>query len=66
MVDGRIGRGGSTIRVPAEATEAVRHIENMAAVSGTDWVRGTAAYVGALVAGGPVAEQRYREAIEFS
>lgn len=51
--------------VPAEATEAVRHIENMAAVSGTDWVRGTAAYVGALVADGPVAEQRYREAIEF-
>ncbi|KHO18543.1 AAA family ATPase [Mycolicibacterium setense] len=51
--------------VPAEATEAVRHIENMAAVSGTDWARGTAAYVGALVADGPVAEQRYREAIEF-
>lgn len=51
--------------LPAEAAEAVRHIEDMAAVSGTDWVRGTAAYVSALVADGPVAEQRYRDAIEL-
>ncbi|WP_166906020.1 LuxR family transcriptional regulator [Mycobacterium sp. DL440] len=51
--------------VPAEAAEAVRHIEDMAAVSGTDWVRGTAAYVGALVADGAVAEQLYRDAIEL-
>lgn len=51
--------------VPTDAAEAVRHIGNMAAVSGTNWVHGTAAYVGALVADGAVAEHLYRKAIEL-
>ncbi|WKG02168.1 LuxR family transcriptional regulator [Mycolicibacterium sp. HK-90] len=51
--------------VPADAAEAVRRIEDMAAVSETDWARGTAAYVGALVADSAVAEQLYRTAIEL-
>ncbi|MFV8162866.1 LuxR C-terminal-related transcriptional regulator [Mycobacterium sp. 134] len=51
--------------VPEDAADAVRHIEEMAAVSGTDWVRGTAAYVGALVADGAVAERLHQEAIRL-
>jgi DNA-binding CsgD family transcriptional regulator len=47
-----------------DAARAARYIGEMAAASPTDWALGTAAYVSALVADGPAAERRYREAIE--
>lgn len=50
---------------PEDAASAVKHIEGMAAASGTDWVRGTAAYVRALVSDDAVAERCYRQAIEL-
>ncbi|MDV3129512.1 LuxR family transcriptional regulator [Mycobacterium sp. 21AC1] len=49
---------------PGDATGAVRHIEGMAAASGTDWALGTAAYVRALMSEGDIAEKYYQRAIE--
>ncbi|MFV8050124.1 AAA family ATPase [Mycobacterium sp. 48b] len=50
---------------PEDASAAVRHFEAMAEATGTDWARGTAAYVSALVSEPAVAEQRYQEAIRL-
>ncbi|MFH9090157.1 AAA family ATPase [Streptomyces sp. NPDC017673] len=48
----------------AQVAEAVRTIEEMAQVSGTDWVLGIAAATRALVSEGQVADVLHREAIE--
>jgi ATP/maltotriose-dependent transcriptional regulator MalT len=47
-----------------EAAVAVQHINDMTAVSGSDWALGTAAYVSAQVSEGQAAEALYREAID--
>jgi DNA-binding CsgD family transcriptional regulator len=49
---------------PDEAAVAVQHINEMTAVSGSDWALGTAAYVSAQVSEGRAAEALYREAID--
>lgn len=48
----------------AQVAEAVRTIEEMAQVSGTDWVLGISAATRALVSEGQVADVLHREAIE--
>ncbi|SFC76338.1 regulatory protein, luxR family [Nocardioides terrae] len=49
---------------PDEAGDAVRHLRSRALASGSDWARGTAAYVSALVTSGQDAEADYLEAME--
>lgn len=47
-----------------QAAGAVQHVRGMAEAARTDWALGTAAYVEALVAGGPEAEALHREAVD--
>jgi DNA-binding CsgD family transcriptional regulator len=50
---------------PDRGAEACERLSAIAAASGTDWARGTAALARALLADGAVADDLYREAIEL-